>query len=158
MPRRPQTTCMALECTGGITRLSGFLRVQVPESREASLWRTFGTFLFLEFSHGLEKPGKFHSSYFCLPLPDSPRSGEPQTRKNFPSNHNYPALKCSAEQNRHAPASYSPCHPALVPSSLEKEMATHSSVLAWRIPGTGEPSRLPSMGSHKVGHDWSDLA
>ena len=37
-------------------------------------------------------------------------------------------------------------------------MATHSSILAWRIPGTGEPGGLPSMGSHRVGHDWSDLA
>ena len=37
-------------------------------------------------------------------------------------------------------------------------MATHSSVLAWRIPGTGEPGGFPSMGSHRVGHDWSDLA
>ena len=36
---------------------------------------------------------------------------------------------------------------------LEKEMATHSSVLAWRIPGTGEPGGLPSLGSHRVGHD-----
>ena len=42
--------------------------------------------------------------------------------------------------------------------ALEKEMATHSSVLAWRIPGTGEPGGLPSMGSHRVGHNWSDLA
>ena len=42
--------------------------------------------------------------------------------------------------------------------ALEKEMATQSSVLAWRIPGTGEPDGLPSMGSHRVGHDWSDLA
>ena len=42
--------------------------------------------------------------------------------------------------------------------TLEKAMATHSSVLAWRIPGTGEPGGLPSMGSHRVGHDWSDLA
>ena len=42
--------------------------------------------------------------------------------------------------------------------ALGKEMATHSSVLAWRIPGTGEPGGLPSMGSHRVGHDWSDLA
>ena len=41
---------------------------------------------------------------------------------------------------------------------LEKEMATHSSVLAWRFPGMGEPGGLPSMGSHRVGHDWSDLA
>ena len=37
-------------------------------------------------------------------------------------------------------------------------MATHSSVLAWRIPGTGEAGGLPSMGSHRVGHNWSDLA
>ena len=42
--------------------------------------------------------------------------------------------------------------------ALEKEMATRSSVLAWRIPGTREPGGLPSMGSHRVGHDWSDLA
>ena len=42
--------------------------------------------------------------------------------------------------------------------TLEKEMAPHSSVLAWRIPGTGEPGGLPSMGSHRVGHDWSDAA
>ena len=42
--------------------------------------------------------------------------------------------------------------------ALKKEMATHSSVLAWRIPGTGEPGGLPSMGLHRVGHDWSNLA
>ena len=42
--------------------------------------------------------------------------------------------------------------------ALEKEMATHSSVPAWRIPGMAEPGGLPSMGSHRVGHDWSDLA
>ena len=40
----------------------------------------------------------------------------------------------------------------------EKEMATHSSILAWSFPGTEEPGGLPSMGSHRVGHDWSDLA
>ena len=43
-------------------------------------------------------------------------------------------------------------------SSLENEMATHSGVLAWRIPGTPEPGGLPSMGSQRIGHDWSDLA
>ena len=42
--------------------------------------------------------------------------------------------------------------------ALEKETATHSSVLAWRIPGMGEPGGLPSTGFHRVGHDWSDLA
>ena len=42
--------------------------------------------------------------------------------------------------------------------ALEKEMATHSSILAWRIPGMAEPGGLPSMGSHRVGHNWSDLA
>ena len=39
-----------------------------------------------------------------------------------------------------------------------KAMATHSSILAWRIPGMGKPGGLPSMGSHRVGHDWHDLA
>ena len=42
--------------------------------------------------------------------------------------------------------------------ALEKEMATHSSVLTWRIPGTGEPGGLPSLGSHRVGQDLSDSA
>ena len=42
--------------------------------------------------------------------------------------------------------------------ALEKEMATHSSILAWRIPGMVEPGGLPSMGSHRVRQDWSDLA
>ena len=41
---------------------------------------------------------------------------------------------------------------------MEKELATHSSILAWRIPGTAEPGGLPSMGLQRVGHDWSDLA
>ena len=41
--------------------------------------------------------------------------------------------------------------------ALEKEMATHSSILAWRIPRMAEPGGLPSMGSHRVGHDWSNL-
>ena len=45
-----------------------------------------------------------------------------------------------------------------VRKSWEKEMATHSTVLAWRIPGTTEPGGLQSMGSHRVEHDWSDLA
>ena len=43
-------------------------------------------------------------------------------------------------------------------ASKEKAMATHSSILTWRIPGTGEPGGLPSMGLHRDGHDWSDLA
>ena len=50
---------------------------------------------------------------------------------------------------------YDACHSYEDP---EKEMATHSSILAWRIPGMEEPGGLPSMGSHGVGHDWSDLA
>ena len=41
---------------------------------------------------------------------------------------------------------------------MEKEMATHSSILAWRIPGKEKPGGLPSMGSHRVGHEWSNLA
>ena len=44
------------------------------------------------------------------------------------------------------------------PSCIGEGNGTHSSILAWRIPGTGEPGGLLSMGSHRVGHDWSDLA
>ena len=43
-------------------------------------------------------------------------------------------------------------------NALEKETATHSSILAWRLPGTREPDGLPPMGSHRVRHDWSNLA
>ena len=46
----------------------------------------------------------------------------------------------------------------MTPGALEKAMATHSCVLAWRIPGTEEPGRLPSIGLQRVGHDLSDLA
>jgi len=42
--------------------------------------------------------------------------------------------------------------------ALEKEMATHSTIIAWRIPGTEEPGGLPSVGSHRVRHDFNDLA
>ena len=45
-----------------------------------------------------------------------------------------------------------------IDGKMEKEMATHSSILAWRIPGTGEPGGLPSTGLHRVGQDGSDLA
>ena len=45
-----------------------------------------------------------------------------------------------------------------IPFFSEKTMAPHSSTLAWRIPGAAEPGGLPSVGSHRVGHDWSDLA
>ena len=55
------------------------------------------------------------------------------------------------------PGKIRPEHGRTFPA-LEREMATHSSVLAWRIPGMGEPGGLPSMGLHRVGHDGSDLA
>ena len=60
-------------------------------------------------------------------------------------------VKCSGLENRTGPILVL----TLPPCSTE---LTHSSVLAWRIPGTAEPGGLPSMGSHRVGHNWSDLA
>ena len=58
----------------------------------------------------------------------------------------------------HSPTARHPGIWSQVGLTREKAMAPHSSVLAWRIPGTGEPGGLPSMGSHRVGHDWSNLA
>ena len=55
-------------------------------------------------------------------------------------------------------SSYLICRCIYFTTIKEKEMATYSSILAWRIPGTGEPDGLLSMGSHRVEHDWSDLA
>ena len=55
-------------------------------------------------------------------------------------------------------AIWSLCLGSTLGLGVPKRTQTHSSVLAWRIPGTGEPGGLPSMGSHRVGHDWSDLA
>ena len=57
-----------------------------------------------------------------------------------------------------AATSRGPGSQKVIGSGPEEEMATHSSVLAWRIPGTAGPGGLPSMGSHRVGHDLSDLA
>ena len=53
---------------------------------------------------------------------------------------------------------YTPPVDLSVVPGCDKEMATQSNVLAWRIPGTGEPGGLPSMGSHRVGHEWSNFA
>ena len=79
-----------------------------------------------------------------------------------------PAAVCKSASHLHSDFShfYYPAFPYRLSDfsftfhfhALEKEMATHSSVLAWRIPGTGEPGGLQSMGSHRVRHNWSDLA
>ena len=58
-----------------------------------------------------------------------------------------------AQRLKHLPAMQETWVRSLGQEDPLEEMATHSSVLAWRIPGTGEPGRLPSMGSHRVGHD-----
>ena len=98
----------------------------------------------------------------------------------------YPHLKCLSREGNGTPLQYSfclenpshgwrslvGCGPGVTKSQTRlnnfafifhfhawgKEMATHSSILAWRISGMVEPGGLPSMGSHRVGHDWSDLA
>ena len=86
-------------------------------------------FLPLNYSASLMAP---HSSTLAWKIPWTEEPGRWRRLSNFPFTFHFHAL--------------------------EKEMATHSSILAWRIPGTGEPGGLPSMGSHRVGHDWSDLA
>ena len=75
-----------------------------------------------------------------------------------------PRTRSPAHRHRHSGPSRPSCLcsgtqlGSLRPAHLEKEMATHVSVLAWRIPGTGEPGGLPSLGSHRVRHNRSDLA
>ena len=74
-------------------------------------------------------------------------------------NQPYPNIKLkSSKENKMFLIKKKKNQPYLNCKDLEQGMATHSSVLAWRIPGTREPGGLLSMGSHRVGHDWSDLA
>ena len=106
-------------------------------------------FTFTFHFHALKKEMAIHSSVLAWRIPGT---GEPGVLASVGSqrvrhdwtlgkDYNNPEIKSS--RYFHA---------------LEKEMATHSSVLAWRIPGMGKPDGLPSMGSHRVRHDWSDLA
>ena len=76
----------------------------------------------------------------------------------FDSNHNHMGFPV-AQTVKNLPAVQEIWVPLLGQKDpLEEGLAAHSSVLAWRIPWTEEPGGLPSMGSHRVGHDWSDLA
>ena len=79
--------------------------------------------------------------YSCLKIPRMEESGRLQSMGSLRVGHDW-ATSLSLFTFMH----------------WRREMAAHSSLLAWRIPGTGEPSGLLSMGSHRVGHDWSDLA
>ena len=88
-----------------------------------------------------EKAMATHSSNFAWKIPWMEEPGRPQS------------MGVAKSQTRLSDFTFT-----FLFHALEKETATHSSVLAWRIPGTGEPGGLPSTGSHRVRHDWSDLA
>ena len=81
--------------------------------------------------------------YSCLEIPGTGEPGRLQSMGSLRVGHDWASSLSLFTFHFHA---------------LEKEMATHSSVLAWRIPGMGEPGGLPSLGLHRVEHDWSDLA
>ena len=107
----------------------------------SSTWLNYFTFTFR--FHALEKEMATHSSVLCSCL-ENPRDGG--------------AWKAAVHGVTEGRTWLSDFTFTFHFHALEKEMATHSSVLTWRIPGTGEPSGLPSMGSHRVGYDLSDLA
>ena len=98
-----------------------------------------------------EKAVATHSSTLAWQIPWTEEPGRLQSMGSLGVGHDWSDLAASA-------AAYSDFTFTFHFHALEKEMATHSSVLAWRIPGTGEPSGLPSLGLHRVRHDWSDLA
>ena len=125
-----------------LTSIFPSIRVLLNESALRIRWSKYWSFSF-NISPSNEHPGLISFRMDCLDL-----LAVQGTLKSLLQHYSSKAsiLQCSAffiVQLSH---------------SSDKAMAPHSSVLAWRIPGTGEPGRLLSMGSHRVGHDWSDLA
>ena len=90
-----------------------------------------------------EKAMAPHSSTLAWKIPWTEDPGRPQSMGSLRVGPDWATSRSVFTFTFHFPA-------------LEKEIATHSSVLAWRIPGTGEPGGLPSIGSHRVEHDWSN--
>ena len=118
------------------------LRAAVPGVAKSRTQLSDFTFTFHFYT--LEKEMATHSSVLAWRIPGMGEPGRPQFMWLLRVGHDWTTERLS-DFTFHFHA-------------LEKEMATHSSVLAWRIPGTGEPGGLPSMGLHRVGHNWSDLA
>ena len=109
-----------------------------------------------------EIEGAFKATLWAIIYPNTPNKGE---------GNGTPLQYCCLENPMHGGAWWAAIHGVAKSQTrlsdftftfhfhaLEKEMPTHSSVLAWRIPWTEKPGRLQSMGSHRVGHNWSDLA
>ena len=94
------------------------------------------------------QPGARVQSPTCMLQRKDPHAPMKTWCSQIYTNKNYPPL----------PKGYTQYFWAALHILMEKEMATHSSILAWRIPGTEEPGGLPSLGMHRVGHNWSDLA
>ena len=114
--------------------------------------------------HNLEKEMATHSSVLAWRIPGMGEPGGMSSVGSHRVRHDWSDLAClhALEKVVHGVAKsrtqLSDFTLTFHFHALEKEMATHSSVLTWRIPGMGEPGGLPSMGLHRVGHNWSDLA
>ena len=124
-------------------------------------------FTFTFHFHSLEKEMATHSSVLAWRIPGTREPAGLLSTGLHRVGHDWSDLAAAVAAAFHSQAWYpykglthsaTEKHMDYISSLLEKKMATHSSVLAWRIPGMAEPGGLPSMGSHRVGHDWSDLA
>ena len=116
------------------------IHLPVQETEETQVW-------FLGQEDPLEEEMATHSSSLAWKIPWTEEPGRLQSTGSQRAGHDWAHM--------HGLLNYNTSHIQLI---MEKEMATHSNILAWRIPGTEEPGGVPSMGLHRVGHDWSDLA
>ena len=111
-------------------------------------------------AHYDSKFGKLSSGYRTGKVSFHSNPKERQCQRMLKLPHNCTRLSRQQSNAQNSPTrlqQYVNCELPDVQAGLEKEMATHSSVLAWRILGMGEPGGLPSLGLHRVGHDWSYL-
>ena len=164
----PQYSCLENPMDGG----AWWAEVQGV----AKSWTRLSDFIFTFHFHPLEKEMATHSSGLAWRIPGTGETGGLPSMGSHRVGHDWSDLAAAAaaatlylcvwvcvcergrERERVWTYIFSVCNYIFYMYLLEKEMATHSSILAWRIPGTGEPGGLLSMESHRVGHDWSDLA
>ena len=141
--------------------MAQWLKKQQQTNKPACQCRRYETWVrSLDWENTLEESVATHSSILAWIIPWTEEPGRLRSTGSQRVRHDwndFTHMHTHACYHPNKPCNHHPNKDLTVPS-ISEEMATHSSILAWRIPWTEEPGELLSVGSHRVGHNWSDLA